>query len=367
MDVVALAEALLEERAKDQTLDVCKRLLEQAGCRIEQRPEADALVAERGSGGLVLSGHVDVVDPGAGWTQPPFGATRSDERLYGRGASDMRGPIAAMLAAVQETDDPVRLVLTTDEETTMRGIRSLTDAEVFAGAPLVVVGEPTRLNVATVGKGLVWLRVEAEGVQGHASTPRSEEGRGPSGPERLLDAIAPFPASPIELEHPTLGPATAALTGLASEQTAFNVLAGTATARIDCRFPPPVMPDDVVASMERILGLPHEGVYLEVAKKEPAFVGADELADHLLSLLADAGVVAREQGVMFASEAGHWQRVAPTVICGPGSIDRAHAPDEFITIDELEAGKRAYVALIDAFGSERASPSGHRSGEPSDS
>lgn len=229
----------------------------------------------------------------------------------------------------------------------MDGVRRMVDEGVLADAPGVVVGEPTGMRVAAASKGLVWARVEATGDRGHASTPRGEAGRGPSGPERLVEALAELPHEPLRLEHPELGPATAALTGLASEETPFNVLAGTAEARVDCRFPPPGTAGDVVASLRSKLGLPREGLSLEVAKREPAFVGDEALADGAVEALQRAGVDAARTSVTYASEAGHWQRVAPTVLCGPGSIDRAHAPDEYVTTEELERGRRGYEALLD--------------------
>ncbi len=347
MDVVALTRELLADEDADRALGICADRLEAAGLEVEHREEMGALVAHRGEGGLALSGHLDVVPAGEGWTREPFGGDLEDGCLYGRGASDMRGPVACMIRAVERTEAPVSVVLTTDEETTMDTVRQLVDEDVLSEAPLVVVGEPTGLDVATAGKGVLWVRLTATGAQGHASTPRGEAGRGPSGPERLVEALCELPAEPIRLTHPELGPATAAISGLASDETPFNVLAGRAQARIDCRFPPPGTPEDVEASIRSKLGLPAEGLEVEIAKREPAFVGDDAQAAEMVEVLGQAGLAVSTTSVVFASEAGHWQRVAPTVICGPGSIDRAHGPDEHVTVDELEAGVDAYTRLVE--------------------
>lgn len=346
MDVVELAETLIEDEDADRALDVCAERLEAAGLTVDRRRDLGALVARRGEGGLALSGHVDVVPAGEGWTHRPFGGEVEEGQLYGRGTSDMRGPVACMLTAVDRTEDPVTVTLTTDEETTMDAVRSLVDEGVLSDAPLVVVGEPTELDVATAGKGVLWMRLTATGQRGHASTPRGEGGRGPSGPERLVEVLAKLPTEPIRLTHPELGPATAAVTGLESEQTPFNVLAGEATARIDCRFPPPGTPGDVEASLRNKLGVPAEDLAVEIAKREPAFLGDEDQADAVVEVLSQAGIPSQTTAVVFASEAGHWQRVAPTLICGPGSIDRAHAPDEHVTAEELEQGADAYERLI---------------------
>lgn len=346
MDVVDLTEALVKTEDASRALRLCADRFEAAGLTVEHRSEAGALIARRGEGGLALSGHVDVVPAGEEWTHRPFGGTVEDGRVVGRGTSDMRGPVACMVRAVERTDEPVTVVITSDEETTMDTVRSFVEEGVLSGQDLVVVGEPTGMDVATAGKGLLWARIQATGARGHASTPREGEGRGPSAPERLVETLAKLPAEPVRLEHPELGPATAALTGLQSEETPFNVLAGRAEARVDCRFPPPGMPDDVAGSIRSKLGLPAEGLELEVVKREPAFLGAEDLASPVLERLNAAGIGAEGTVVDFASEAGHWQRSAPTLICGPGSIDRAHAPDEFITVSELEAGMKGYTALV---------------------
>lgn len=349
MGPVETVQTLLEDGDPGRALQVCADRLEQAGLRVDQRPDLGAIVARRGEGGVALSGHVDVVPPGKGWSHPPFGAEIEDGRLYGRGASDMRGPVACMVAAVEATDAPVTVVLTTDEETTMRAARTLSGSDLLTDAPLVVVGEPTGLDVATAGKGLVWLRLDVEGAAGHASTPRGPEGRGPSAAERLVELLSNLDAAPLRLEHPTLGPATAAITGIGTEDTPFNVLSGRGVARIDCRFPPPAMPEDVAQSVASKLQLPQDGIHLEVVKEEPSFLGDDELGDQAVEALREVDVRSSTTGVLYASEAGYWQRDAPTIICGPGDIDRAHAPDEYITVDELEAGTRAYRALLERF------------------
>ncbi len=346
MDPVEVLVELLREESASVALERCKDWLEEAGLSVEVHEKEEALVARRGEGGVVLSGHVDVVPEGEGWTRDAFGGEVEDGRVYGRGASDMRGPVACMVSAVEATEAPVGVVLTTDEETTMEGVRSLVDREVLGEVPLVVVGEPTGLRVAAASKGVLWFRLRGVGERGHGSTPRGEGGRGASAVERLVEVLGDLPHHPIRLEYPGLGPATAAVTGLRCEQTPFNVLAGEASARVDCRFPPPGVAEDVEASVRSKLGLPREGVSLEVVKREPAFLGSEEVAGAVVGVLEGVGGSSGVRSVMFASEAGHWQRVASTVVCGPGRIERAHAPDEFVTVGELERGVRAYEALV---------------------
>lgn len=348
VDVVEIAERLLAGPEPGPCLDLAEDLLAPAGFQVTRHEALGALVAWRGSGGVLFSGHVDVVPVGEGWTVPAFGNELEAGCLHGRGASDMRGPVACMLAAARATDGPMGLVLTSDEETTMEAARHLVEVpEVLGPAGLVVVGEPTELQVASCGKGVAWIALSVTAPSGHASTPRGPEGRPASAPERLVELLARLPPEPLDVRHPVLGSTTAALTGLESQPGPFNVLASRATGRIDCRFPAPVTPEEVLAAVERALGHPDD-VEVRLPKREPAFEGDEELAQLVAGVVGESGTPSATIGVPYASEAGHWGPRAPTVICGPGSIDRAHAPDEFIEAGELEAGLRAYTAMVES-------------------
>ncbi len=348
MDVVETAEHLLAGPEVGPCLDLAEEVCRGAGMRVQRLQDHEALVAWRGRDGCLLSGHVDVVPVGDGWTQAPFGNTMLDGRLVGRGASDMRGPVAAMLSALANTEAPAGLVLTSDEETTMATARALVDKpDVLEPATAVVVGEPTGLDVATCGKGVAWMQLTVTAPSGHASAPRGDGGRAASAPERLVELLADLPAEPVVVDHPVLGQPTLAITGLGSQEGPYNVLAPEAWARIDGRFPAPVMPDEMVRAVQQALGHPSD-VEIRLAKREPPFEGPDRLGHRCLAAMAKAGLEREVIGVDYASEAGHWQRACPTVVCGPGSIDRAHKPDEHITVEELEAGVGAYTALIEA-------------------
>ncbi len=347
VDVTEIAERLLAGPEVGPCLELAGDLCEAAGMAVERLEDHGALVAWRGERGCLLSGHVDVVPVGEGWSVEPFGNTVDQGRLYGRGASDMRGPVAAMLAALEDTRVPAGLVLTSDEETTMATARELAgEARVTGPATAAVVGEPTGLDVATCGKGVAWMQVTVTAPSGHASTPRGTGGRSASAPERLIELMAEVPAEPLEIDHPVLGQPTLAVTGLGSHEGPFNVLAPEAWARIDGRFPAPVMPDEMVRAVQQAMGHP-EDVEITLAKREPPFEGPDHLGDRCVGALDASGLTSEVIGVDYASEAGHWQTCCPTVVCGPGSISRAHKPDEHITREELEAGVRGYTRLLE--------------------
>lgn len=343
MDVLALAARLTEAADPTGPLATCWEILDDAGFALEA-PLPGTLVASRGEGGVVLSGHLDVVPAGDGWTTPPFGSAPEKGVLTARGASDMRGPVSAMLVALARSGAPARVVLTTDEETTMEAARALAAGGLVDDAPLVVVGEPTGLAVGTCGKGVAWLALEVAGDRGHASVPR--DARGPSAPERLVATLARLDEGVLPWDHPVLGSATVALSGLGSEETPFNVLAGRAWARLDCRFPHPGTPEEARRRVAEALDLTDVGARLTLEKEEPPFEGAQELGVALAARLTKAGLASKAGGVSFASEAGHWGPRAPTLVCGPGDIGRAHAGDEHVTRDELEAGVRAYETIL---------------------
>lgn len=314
--------------------------LTDTGFEIDERPALGALVADRGDGGVVLSGHVDVVPAGDGWTRPPHEATFEDGLVYGRGSTDMRGAVAAMVTAVAGSDAPCRMVLTTDEEVTMAAVRALADEGVVDGRPLVVVGEPTQLRLGVAGKGVAWMRVTVSGSSTHAATPEA----GASAAERLVRQVAKVPLGRFGPEHDLLGRATIALTGLSSGDR-FNILPSAAEARFDARFPPPLTPDDVIGRVREAM----PGAGIELAKEEPAYEASPGASEAARGVLGDA-VPSDDIGVPYASEAGHWSPRAPTVLLGPGRIEDAHAPDESVAVEQLERAARLYERLVAGFG-----------------
>jgi acetylornithine deacetylase len=327
-----------------------------------------ATVGPATAGGVVLSGHTDVV-PVAGqpWTSDPFTLTRRGQRLFGRGTCDMKGFLALSLAAVPDIlaarpRRPVHLAFSYDEEVGCLGAPALI-ARMAGGLPapaLVLVGEPTSLRVVTAHKGIVVHEVTVRGREAHSSQPHLGTSAVMSA-VRLMGILAELaerleaeadPASPFEPKWPTL------TIGQVTGGTAANILALDCRFVFDLRSPPGIDPASVLAGFLAAAAAedarirdraPDGGVTIRRLGDVPAFQSppggpAETLARRL------AGDNGRSPAVSFAAEAGQFQRAGfPTILCGPGSIDQAHQPDEYIDIAQIERGaemmKRLAVTL----------------------
>ncbi len=255
-DALALAQALIRCRsvtpADDGALDVVQRHLEGLGFRCTRLRfnEVDNLHAIRGPMGddgtphLMYCGHTDVVPPGdlARWTDDPFAATVRDGVLYGRGACDMKGGIAAFLAAIPERQErgTLSLLITGDEEgPSVDGVKRcmpwLEEHGLLPG--MCIVGEPTsqeRLgDVIKIGRrGSLNAFVTVQGTQGHSAYPQKAD----NPVHRLLAALAELTAEPLDAGSAHFEPSTLQVTGLRVDNTATNVIPAEASAFLNIRF-----------------------------------------------------------------------------------------------------------------------------------
>lgn len=306
-------------------------------------------------GGVVLSGHTDVVPvDGQLWSSDPFVLVERDGRLYGRGAADMKGFIAAALASVPvfaatRLRVPIHLALSHDEEIGCLGAPRLIEALLARAPPpaAVVVGEPTGLEVADRHRGITTFRTTISGRGGHSSAP-----------ERGVNAIVLAARYIGELEEVTREPRSGSLTategvpehttvnvGLIEGGTAVNMVAEHCQLTWECRNQPQSavarIVDAVEVRMERTLrrlrGMtPDVMIRTEQLVSVPPLVAVPNSPAVALALRIgeqDACVAAP-----FASEAGLFQRAGvPAVVCGPGRVTEAHQPDEFLTRAQLSA------------------------------
>jgi len=325
-----------------------------------------AVVGPATQGGVVLSGHTDVV-PVAGqpWTSDPFALARRGERLYGRGTCDMKGFIALALAAVPDLvaaplNRPAILAFSYDEEIGCLGAPRLIEAlGRLALRPLaVVVGEPTSMDVVGGHKGVAAFAVTVRGREAHSSQPH----RGVSAvmvAATLMGALvdlagvlksAADPASPFEPKGATL------TIGQVSGGTAANILARECVFVFDLRTLPGQDPNTMLADFFALAAsldasiktsVPDGGVAVDARAGVPAFAAhpggpAETLARRL------AGDNGPRRAVSFAAEAGQFQDAGySTVLIGPGSIDQAHQPDEFIDIAQMERGATFMTRLVE--------------------
>jgi len=328
-------------------------------CGVPDNPGKYNLIATLGEGpeGLVLGGHADTVPWDANrWTFDPFEATERDGRLYGLGSCDMKSFLALSLEAGRRFADrtlaqPLHLVVTADEETTMSGARALADEGLRAAA--AVIGEPTTLKPVRMHKGIFMERSRLVGCSGHSSDP----GYGNSALEGMYSVMgalldlrkwlqAEYQNPAFRIPVPTLN------LGQIHGGDNPNRICGECELSYDLRLLPGMDPE---AERERL----HERIRDAVAGTglelsfECLFQGtppAETSADAPIIRAAEELTGTPAQAVAFGTEAAFYQAAGMDVlILGPGSISQAHQPDEFIALDYLEPTVEVLSGLIERF------------------
>lgn len=309
------------------------------------------------AGGVVLSGHTDVVPvDGQDWHTSPFILTDKGDRLFGRGTSDMKSFIACSLAAARFIADgpalarPLYLALSYDEEVGCFGAPGMIDVLRAECPPIeaVIVGEPTSMKVVGAHKGIVCYRVQVSGHEAHSSLTHlglSANTMAVRLMSRLID-IGDTLTRTVDVASP-FEPKQATLTiGTMAGGTALNILAKSCEFVFDLRCRPGDDPDAILRpfledvdalNREASARFPEAGIHVERLVDVPAFGSlANEPAVGLARHLT--GDNDGERVVPYGSEAGQFQdRDFATVICGPGSIEQAHQPNEFIDKSQIAA------------------------------
>ena len=309
-------------------------------------------------GGIVLSGHTDVVPvTGQAWTSDPFALRVADGRAYGRGAVDMKGFSALALALVPDFQaaylkTPIHIMLSYDEETTCLGVVD-TIRRLGVGLPMpvaAIVGEPTGLEVADAHKSVVTFFTTVHGHEAHSSKPALGASAVMAAAELVseLNRIADdmmVRGDPSGRFDP---PYTTVHVGTIEGGNARNIMAKSCTFHWEFRGLPDLDPAEIPARLEAFgERVAHErlnrfGPYGRIETQlEVAVPGLAPTPGSAAEVIAKrmAGRN-RTTTVPFGTEAGHYQAAGiPTVVCGPGSIDQAHQPDEYIELSQLEAGE----------------------------
>lgn len=318
----------------------------------EQKANLFATIGPAVDGGVVLSGHSDVVPADeADWTGTPFVAMRRDQKIYGRGTTDMKGFIACAMAmaptfAEMDLVRPIHIAITFDEEIGCRGAPSLL-ADLANNGPkpaVAIVGEPTEMGIVTAHKGCYEYTTTITGIEGHGSQPDlgvNAVHHGASYVTRLMTlaqelAVAPPPNSPYDPPQTTIS------VGTMRGGSARNVLAGECVIEWEMR---PVRRSDaemVLNEMERfendLRGVLAGGCSIATVC-EGDVNGLEDDADSPALRLMKELLGQTDTGVVpFGTEAGLYQQAGiPAVVCGPGSIEVAHQHDEYVSLEQLEA------------------------------
>lgn len=323
--------------------------------------DKEALFATIGpiaDGGVVLSCHTDVVPvTGQAWTGDPLRLRIAEGRAHGRGAVDMKGFDAIVLAAVpdlvaMDLKRPIHILLTYDEERTCLGVMD-TIAQFGGDLPrpgAVIVGEPTGMQVADAHKSIATYRTIVHGHEAHSSKP-------------MLGANAVMAAAELVAELNRIGdalivrgdpsgrfdpPASTVQVGTIAGGTARNILAKECSFLWECRG----LPDQDMAEVPRLFAAASDRVLRERLNAHGDYGRIETIEEvSVPGLSPDPGSEAerlalhcagrnRTVAVSYATEAGRFQGAdIPTIVCGPGSIDQAHQPDEYITLEALNEGE----------------------------
>ncbi|RDI61219.1 acetylornithine deacetylase [Microvirga subterranea] len=335
-------------------------------------PEGDkanlyASIGPSVEGGVVLSGHTDVVPvEGQAWTSDPWTLTERDGRLYGRGTCDMKGFDALVLALVPYMTRvalrrPIHIALSYDEELACRGAPSMVSemAQRIPTPAAVIVGEPTRHAVVTGHKASVQMKTKVTGYAVHSS--RIDQGvSAVMNAARLItwhDDVMEENRRRVDPTNPFEPPYTTLHCGVVAGGSAANIVSSSAWFYSDIRAIPSEDPaeyldhyrtyiQDIVAPRMKA-NFPEAGVEVEIVAEVPGLrPEVDGEAERLMRrLTGDNGT----HVVSYGTEAGIFQKVGwSAVVCGPGDIAQAHQPDEYIEISEFEAGEKLLRHLVDS-------------------
>lgn len=342
-------------------IDFAEGMLQSAGFVTHRIPDPvlakSGLVARigpSGAGGVLLSAHSDVVSVnGQSWTRPPFEMTQEEDRLFGRGTTDMKGYLAAMLSLAQRVDAaslqaPLMFVISYDEEIGCQGIRKMMpEFEGLGWRPkLCIVGEPTSMKVATGHKGKAALRATCRGVEGHSALAPNYV----NALHLAADFVTELRAIQRDYKKSKVQdaaydvPYTTVHAGTILGGTVLNIVPDKVIVEFELRHLPqdslPDFMDRLALAVDRIC-VPYRdqysdvGIDIEVTNIYPGLeVALDHPVVQRVAKLCGSDDLTK---VAFGTEAGFFAGLGiPTVVCGPGSMEaQGHKADEFVTKEQL--------------------------------
>jgi acetylornithine deacetylase len=348
-----------------RVIDLLQDWLGNLGFRTEKQAIPDCpgkfnLIATAGSGndGLVLAGHTDTVPFNENlWSSNPFTLTERDNRLYGLGSTDMKGFFALVLEAIRDLDlstltQPLIVLATADEESSMCGARSLAGSGKYLGRH-AMIGEPTNLKPVRLHKGIAMECIRITGQSGHSSNPALGNNAMEGMSAVLNEVIAWRHELEQRYQNPLFQVATPTVNlGHIHGGDNPNRICGQCELHIDIRPLPGMDLDSLRSELDRRLQrqLANTGLSLQrhslfggvPAFETPASAAIVEAAEVLTSHPSEA--------VAFATEGPFLQQMGmDTIILGPGSIDQAHQPDEYMDMSQINPGVNLLRQLIHRF------------------
>lgn len=348
-----------------QVIDLLAEWCETAGFRVERLPIAGHpgkfnLVASAGQGpdGLVLSGHTDTVPyDDARWSSDPFTLREKNDRWYGLGTCDMKGFFAVVLDAIRDLDlnrlrQPLILIATADEESSMCGARALLDTHRRLGRH-AVIGEPTGLKPIRLHKGVGMEAIRLTGRSGHSSDPAL----GVNALEGMHQAIAELLAWRNELQQRYRNPL------FAVQEPTINLghihggdnpnrICAHCELHFDIRPLPGMDLDELRGQIDQRIGarLADSGLQFERVSLFEGIPAMDTPADSPIVRAAESLTGHSAGAVAFGTEGPYLNEMGmQTLIMGPGSIGQAHQPDEYLALDQLKPAAEIIRQLVKRF------------------
>jgi len=324
-----------------------------------------ATVGPLTTGGVMLSGHTDVVPvDGQDWTYPAFSLTKINNRYYGRGTTDMKGFVAcAVTAAIsakkQAVTTPLHLAFSYDEEIGCVGVQSLLN--MLSQAPtkpaMCIVGEPTMLEVATKHKGKTAVIAYCTGTEGHSAMAPNYQ----NAIHLACDLVDILNATQMEIaaasnqsDDPNI-PYTTVHAGRIHAGQALNIVPNLCTVNFEIRHPatddPTAVLSKIKSSADQLVQkarqrFPDAGIEFEILNAYPALdTPVDSEVVQFVQSLLDTN---KTSFVAFGTEGGLFSQKlgVPTVVCGPGSMEQGHKPDEYVEMRQLQLCELMLQRLI---------------------
>ena len=322
----------------------CRDRLEAVGFAVEVTDYGEGhvnLYARRGEPAVLFNCHLDTVPVGPGWTRPPLELTIEGERAYGRGVCDIKGAAAALLTVAENTEAPMAILFSSDEEGAGSCcIRKFLESPECRAYEQVVVCEPTGCEAILAHRGFLSVKGRFAGVMGHSSEFRALDDNANHRLSRWTVAALDYCAAEAEA-----GRHTCFNLGLVNGGTKSNVIAGEASLHYSARLGPGRSNEDLFDALKDLAGadqfaewhIPFAGPPLPAG-------GRDD---------AGARTFCEQNGLSIGAPVGFWTEASlfsdaglNALVLGPGDIAQAHAVDEWVRLDQLEAAMNTYRTLL---------------------
>jgi len=331
--------------------------LKKSGLEVELLPfegkRANVLARIKGRGtkpALIFSAHFDTVPAGEiPWTFDPFSGTVHDRKIYGRGAADMKGGMAAMLKAAEllskekvNLAGDLLLVLTSGETSNCSGAKKFIEEKRIRNASAMVVSEPTGLNVYVAEKGALWIRASTKGKTAHGAMPE----HGENAILKMAKFLVDLQGFHLDGSHPLLGKSSMSV-NVVRGGVMTNVIPDKCEVELDIRLLPDQKPEEVLEKLKRIGGSEMEFNVIDFKKSV-----VTDPSDQLVRLAVDSvakvtgrapkpgGVAYFTDGCILANELN-----IPMVIIGPADTHMTHQHNEYVEIDRLIDCVRIFVLI----------------------